>query len=105
EVEPREERELLQEDRPLAPGPCLRDAPPRVIELDRGLDRRLPPSEVVAGQKPAVSPSRAVHYLRLGREGRDRLRDEAAVEGVACCVDHRLAASSARLVQYPSPGH
>ena len=69
EVEAVEQRQLLQEDRPLAPRPGLEDLPAVVGARDRLLDRRLPRGEVVAVEQRA-------------RPG-DRLGDEAAVEDVA----------------------
>jgi len=45
----------------------------------------------------------AVHRLRLRDERRDRVRDEAAVERVACGVDLPFAAAPARLLEHTAP--
>src|SRR5437763_413236 len=108
ELELGEQPELLQEDRPLAPRPGLEHPPAVVVQRDGRFDRRLPRRGVVAGQQPAVPLAGAVHRLRLRDERRDRVRDEAAVERVACGVDLPFAAAPARLPgrrrRAPRPG-
>src|SRR5215211_1268471 len=103
-VEAVEERQLLEEDRPLTPRAGLGDAPAVVVELDGRLERRLPGSEVVAGEERAVPPARAVHRLGVLEVRGDRLRDKPAVEGVACLLDLSLAVASAGLVEHAEVG-
>src|SRR5207237_8785037 len=81
EIEAMEQRELLEEDRPLAPGAGLAHGPAAVLVPHRRLERGAPAREVVSGEEPAAGCAEAV----------DRLRDEAAVEDVARALDLRLA--------------
>ena len=71
EVEPLQQRQLLQEHRALAPRPALGDGVAAVVVGERRLDRRLPARHVVAGQQPVMAPARRIeHLLGAGRNGR-----------------------------------
>ena len=72
EVETGEERELLEEDRPLTPRAALVDGVAAVVERDRLLDVRLVLLEIDAREKSAVR----------GGVCRDLAGDVAAVKGV-----------------------
>src|SRR2546425_13195789 len=74
EVVPFEDGELLQEDRPLAPGAALVDLVAAVIEGDRLFDFAVKSSQILDGQQPTVG---------LGMRGNEA-SDFPAVEGVAC---------------------
>ncbi len=89
EVEPGEQGELLQQDRPLPPRPGLADRVAVVVVGDRRLDRRLPAGEIAAGDETAVRRAEAV----------DLVGDEATIEGVSSPVDPVLAAPGAGLVE------
>ena len=91
QVEAVEQRELLEQDRPLTPRPGLEDRPPFVAQARRRLERRLERGEIVGGEQSAVRAARAVRHLVLFAEGADRLRDEAAVPRVAGRLDLPVA--------------
>ena len=91
EVEAGQQRELLEHHRALPPRAGLADGVAVVVERDRRLERRLPARHVVAAQQPVLGREEAV----------DRLRDPAAVEGVAGGVDARLARVSPGARQPP----
>src|SRR5262249_27498685 len=50
EIEPLQQRQLLQEYRALAPWPALGQGVPMIIKGERCLDRRLPARKIVASQ-------------------------------------------------------
>ena len=91
EVEAGQQRELLEHHRALSPRAGLADRVAVVVERDRRLERRLPARHVVAAQQPVLGREEVV----------DRLRDPAAVEGVAGGVDARLARVSPGARQPP----
>src|SRR5262249_37886423 len=85
EVEAVEERELLQEDRCLAPRSRFTDGRAAELVRDRALDRRRIRREVVARQEAAVPLARPV-------EG---VGDDPAVPDVASALDLVLARPTA----------
>src|SRR5207248_5127115 len=92
EIETLQERELLQQHRALAPWPALDNCIAAVIVGQRRLDRRLPARHVVGRQEAAMAPARGIEYLLRAAEPVDRLRDKAAIPGVASAVDYPLTA-------------
>src|SRR5207342_510714 len=78
EVEPLEQPELLEEDRPLAPRPGLEDLVSVVVDGERLLPGRRPVAQVLLGEQARVAVAGTVEPLAL-LEADDLLRDEAAV--------------------------
>ena len=91
EIEVLEQRELLEEDRALAPGPAFEHRVAVIVERDRVFDARLPAGEVVGREEAAMALARGVEHFVEAEEPVDRLGDEAAVPGVAGGVDPGLA--------------
>ena len=91
EVEAVEQRELLQEHRPLPPRPGLVDGPALVGQALGRLEGRLERGEVVGREQAAMRATRAVRHLGPLAERADRLRDEAAIPRVARRLDLSVA--------------
>ena len=88
QVEPPEQRELLETHRAGRPRLCLADGEVSVVERHDRLDRRSPGGQVGAGQQAALRRDEAV----------DLLRDEALVEDDTRLLDLLLARAAAALV-------
>ena len=80
QLEARQQRELLQEDRALAPGLRLADGQARVLQGERGLGPRLPRGEVVVAEQAAVAPPGPVQHLGDVEVAGERLGHEPLVE-------------------------
>ncbi len=93
EIEILEERDRLQEDRPLPPGPDLVHAEAMVVVCERRVVARAPVRHVVRIDHAAVAQSALVHHLRAADKPVDRLGDEALVEGLAGGLDLAFAAA------------
>ena len=96
EVEAAEQRELLQEHRPLAPGPGLADGQAAELVGQRLLEPRLPAGQVVVGQQSPVRLPGHVHDLGGGEVRGDRLGDEALVVGPPGRLDLLVAIGAGR---------
>ena len=97
EIETLQQRQLLQQHRPLAPRAALGDRVAAIVEGDRRLDRRLPARHVVAGQQPAMAAAGDVEHFFAPAETVDRLGDKAAVPRVAGALDLAVAPAVAGL--------
>ena len=97
EVEPLQQRKLLQEDRSLAPRAALDHGMAPIIIGQGRFDRGLPAGHVVGGQEPAMVAPRGVEHLFGAAEAVDRLGDKAAIPGVAGAIDMALAIAATRL--------
>src|SRR3954449_160435 len=95
EIEPLQQRQLLQQHGSLAPGTALCDGVAAVVECEGRFDRGLPARHVVIGQQPAVTPAGGVEHLLAPAELVDRLGDEALIPGAAGALDLALAAAVA----------
>ena len=80
QVEPGQQRELLQEDRPLAPGLRLADGQPGVAEGERRLGAGPPGGEVVVAEQAPVGAAGRVHDVGDVQVAGEGLGDEALVE-------------------------
>src|SRR5579875_2728827 len=86
EVEALEQRQLLQEDRTLAPGTTFVHPVATVIEPDRGLEGRSVGGEIVVTEEATVLPPRGVQDLgRLGE-----FREAPGYRSLVKVVDTRL---------------
>ena len=91
EVEPAQQRELLQEHRSLAPGAAFQHRVAVVVVGNGVFDRRRPAREIVGGEQAAMAAAGHVQHIRATEEAVHRLGDEAAIPGVARRIDARLA--------------
>src|ERR687887_565688 len=91
QIEALEERELLQQHRPLTPGAGFAYGKSPILIGERPLDLCRPARHVVTGQHAPVGLATGVHQ-RLGAEKAvDRLGDEALTPGLARPLDLPLA--------------
>ena len=97
QVEPRQQRELLEEHRALAPGPGLAHGQARVVEGERRFRARPPGGEVVVGEQAAIRPPGRVHDLGDVQVVGEGLGDEALVEDVPGRVDLLVPAAGGGL--------
>src|SRR6202035_3243408 len=93
EIKALKQRQLLQQNGPLAPWPALGHGVAVIIEGERSFDRDLPARHVVAGQQPAMAASGGVEHLLAPAKAIDRLGDKAAVPRLASALDLTLAAA------------
>src|ERR1700746_221585 len=104
EVEPAEQRQLLQEHWPLAPRATLHDRITAIIKTERRLDGNVPARQILAGQEPAMAVSRGAEHLLGSAKMVDRLGDKALVPGGAGAFDLALARTIAGFVEHPAVG-
>ena len=107
EIEALQQRELLQQDRPLAPRAALDDRIAAIVVGQRRLDRGLPARHVVGGQHAAMAAARGVEDFLRAAEAVDRLGDKARDtrrRGRARCGRSRSPAAGIGLGQHAAVG-
>ncbi len=104
EIEALQQRQLLQQHRPLAPRTGLGQCVAAVVEGQRRFDGRLPARQVVAGQQPAMTAAGGVEHLLAPAETVDSLGDKAAIPRPAGALDLPLATAVAGLGENPAIG-
>src|SRR5262249_15664994 len=93
EVESFEQRQLLEQNRSLAPRTSLGHGVAVIVEGERRFDRGLPARHIGSCQQPAVAAAGGVEHLLTTAETVDRLGDKTAVPRLAGTLDLSVAAT------------
>jgi hypothetical protein len=104
EIEALEQRQLLEQNRALAPRAAFRDSVAAIIEGERRFDGSFPAREIVAGQQSAMTAPGDVKHLFVPAEPVDRLGDKAAIPGIAGALDLAFARTIPGLAQDAAVG-